>query len=129
VPPIVDDLLEYHSCTLLPALIRHAAGVSDESLPLERIESALRGSEFLATDCDSPNAADVCIGVDLLAYADIKSLPQCVSSFLEVRQAPQCCTMHTECTSRAARFVTVFACLCSYCPLFSSSLLGLYTMR
>lgn len=81
----VDDLLEYHSSTLFPALLKRAAGDYDESVPLERIEGALKGSKFLAQDSDSPSAADICIGIDLLTYADTSNLPKSVATFLEVR--------------------------------------------
>jgi hypothetical protein len=84
VPPLVDELLEYHASTLFPALLHYAADIPDSSLSLERIEIALRGSKFL-TDADGPTAADICIGVDLLTYIDRKTLPKTVSSFLEVR--------------------------------------------
>lgn len=80
-----DDLLEHHSCTLFPALLKRAANGSDEAVPLERIENALQGSKFLAVDSDSPTAADICIGVDLLAYSDTSNLPESISSYLEVR--------------------------------------------
>lgn len=83
---VVDDLLEHHGSTLFPALLKHAAGASDVLIPLERVEAALKGNTLLSQDSDIPSAADVCIGVDILAYSDTTKLPSGVSSFLLVRR-------------------------------------------
>lgn len=125
VRTVVDDLLEHHSSTLFPALLKHAAGASGGSLPLETIENALKGNQFLADSSDVPTAADVCIAVDLLAYADTKLLSTSVSSFVRVRQSLGVLQLTPIC---AVHF-SLHSCLCEAAQLYRVTMTILYGLN
>ena len=81
---MIDDLLELHEASILPALKRgFQDGAKLDTSVLKPIEDLLQKHTLLIPGVDKPTLADLCIAIDLLSYADISALPGPVAAFTE----------------------------------------------
>eukprot|EP00892_Ulva_mutabilis_P010326 jgi/Ulvmu1/7666/UM038_0095.1 len=88
----IDDLLDLHETTVLPAIRKSVPdGSSIDPKALKPIEDALKHGHYLLPGSDKPTLADFCIAIDLLSLSDIGALPGPVAAFTErVKNLPQC---------------------------------------